>query len=358
MRMHDGSLPPSPEEEHAAMQSYTQLYPQIYDFANLHHAYLKARRQKRYRPEVLAFSAQLEEQLIDIQNALIWKTYQMGPYHTFLVHEPKQRVIMALPFRDRVVQHALCNVIEPIFEARFLHDSYACRPGKGVHRGVTRLTAFLRRAHQRWGHIYALKADIAQYFPSIDHAVLLQLLGKHIRCADTLWLIAHILQSGGVEGKGLPIGNLTSQLWANVYLHALDMFVKHDLRMPFYLRYMDDFILLHPDKRVLHRITDDIAAFLDARLRLRLNAKTQIFPAAQGIDFLGYRVWRTHRRLRTRAVVRFQRRLRRLQILYARRCLPLARIRASIQSWLGHARHAQTYGLLRRLLAAAPLRRS
>lgn len=340
------------------MITFRQLYPRVYDFANLHQAYLKARRHKRCRPDVLALSAQLEEQLIDIQNALLWKTYQMGPYHTFLVHEPKQRVIMALPFRDRVVQHALCTIIEPIFEARFIHDSYACRPGKGVHRGVTRLTAFLRRAHQRWGPVYALKADIAQYFPSIDHGVLLTLLSTHIRCPDTLWLIAHILQSGGVDGRGLPIGNLTSQLWANVYLHALDIFVKQDLRMPFYLRYMDDFIILHPDKAVLRQIKEDIAMFLDQHLHLRLNAKTQIFPAAQGIDFLGYRVWRTHRRLRKSAVTRFRRRLRRLRALYTRRCIPLARIRASIQSWLGHARHANTYTLLRRLLAAAPLRRS
>ena len=161
-------------------KTYKHLYSRIADFENLHAVYLKARRGKRFKPDVLEFSANLETNLLALRGELLTKTYRTGDYHVFNVYEPKKRVVAALPFCDRVVHHALCNVIEPIWEARFIHDSYACRVDKGAHAGADRVTDFLRRARRMWPQVYVLKLDIKSYFPSVDHAILLSLLEKRI----------------------------------------------------------------------------------------------------------------------------------------------------------------------------------
>lgn len=342
-------------------KSYANLYPQIYDFENLYRAYLKARCGKRYRPEVLAFTARLEENLLQLQNELIWKTYRTGRYREFYVYEPKPRLIMALPFRDRVVHHALCNVIEPIFERRFIYDSYACRPGKGTHAGANRVTQFLRTLSRKYERVYCLKGDISKYFPSVDHEILRGLIRRQIACPDTLWLIDEVIASAAdpedPQPKGMPIGNLTSQLFANIYLDPLDRFVKHTLRAKYYVRYMDDFILLSPDKAELWTFKREIAGFLESRLLLTLNGKTSVFPVSQGIDFLGYRIWPTHRLLRKSSVKRMKRKLKAFQKKYAQGRVTLDEINASIQSWLGHAKHANTYNLRRKLFEKFVLKR-
>lgn len=331
-------------------KTYKNLYPKIYDFQNLHEAYLKARRGKRYKNDVLLFSAHLEENLVQIQNELIWHTYSTGRYRTFYVYEPKKRMIMALPFRDRVVHHAICNVIEPIWEARFIYDSYACRPGKGTHAGADRLTEFLRHHKRRFGRIYCLKADISKYFPSIDHSVLKNLLRKRIACPETLRLCDEIIDSTGIV-VGIPIGNLTSQLFANIYLHELDEFVKYVLREPFYIRYMDDFIVLSGSKPQLHTVRREVENFLNCNLRLKLNNKTQIFPVeSRGVDFLGYRVWPTHRLLRKSSTKRMRYKLKKFKALYTAGKIDPREIRASVVSWLGHCKHADTYQLRRKML--------
>jgi len=236
---------------------YKNLYTRIYDFENLHAAYLKACRGKRYSADVLKFTARLEENLIDLQNHLIWKTYKPSPYRYFTVYEPKERLIAALPFRDRVLHHALCNIIEPIFERSMIYDSYACRAGQGVLAGVNRTTKFLRRARRKWGRIYCLKGDIAKFFPSIDHEILKKIIGRRIACKDTLDLIDIIIDSSE-SPRGLPIGNLTSQLWANAYLNELDHFCKETLRIELYIRYMDDFVIFRPDKQLLQTTLREI----------------------------------------------------------------------------------------------------
>jgi RNA-directed DNA polymerase len=341
-------------------KTYRHLYQQITDFGNLHQAYLKARRNKRYRPEVLAFSANLERELLQLKRELITHTYRTGPYRRFLVHEPKERQVAALPFRDRVIHHALCNVIGPIVEATFIHDSYACRPGKGTHAGADRVTQFLRQAQRQCHRVWVLKGDISRYFPSVNHAILLSIIKRKIACPETAQLIKEILESWHAEGKpgkGIPIGNLTSQLWANLYLNELDQFVKHELKCRWYVRYMDDWIILNGDKAELKRIKAEIADFLDAHLALQLNTKTGVFPAAQGINFLGYRIWATHRLLRKRSIKRMKRRLKRFQRGYASGSIELDYITASIMSWLGHAAHANTYHLRRKLFQDFSLRR-
>lgn len=342
-------------------KTYGSLFPRIYDFQALHAAYRRARAGKRDRPEVQRFEQDLEGNLIELQNELIWGTYRTGQYRTFEVHEPKARKVAALPFRDRVVQHALVAVIEPLWERRFIADSYACRPGRGTHRGADRAQQMLRQVKRQHGRVCVLKGDVKSYFASIDHEILKRLIRRRIRCGRTLALLDQIIASAdqinATPGVGLPIGNLVSQLAANIYLHELDSFAKHELRERHYIRYMDDFVIVHHDKAHLHQARQRIDEFLQTRLRLQTNAKTQVYPVGllrgRALDYLGYQIWPTHRRMRRNSIVRISRTLRRLQRLYARGQVGLERVRASIVSWVAHASHAQARGLTSRLLAGA-----
>ncbi|WP_201766976.1 reverse transcriptase/maturase family protein [Chrysiogenes arsenatis] len=339
------------------------LFTTIVDFESLHSAYLRARRGKRDRCEVMEFERDLEGNLIALQNELMWDMYRVGRYRNFIVYEPKQRMISALPFRDRVVQHALVAAIEPFWQRRFIFDSYACRPEKGTHRGADRAQRFLRIVQRNHGAVYVLKADIARYFPSVDHGVLKCLLRKRVSCEKTLELLDGIIDAP-VEGEGvvvlcgIPIGNLTSQLFANIYLHELDLYVKHTLRERYYVRYMDDFCIVHWDKSHLHELRRVIEGFLWDVLRLRTNAKTQVFPVGahrgRALDFLGYKIFTTHRRLRNDSIARIKRTLRKLKIQYEAGEVCIERVRQSVQSWLAHSSHADARGLQRYILERFP----
>lgn len=335
------------------MRTHDNLYPAIYDFENLYNAYLKARKKHKYYYQVLIFTHNLDTELIQLQNELIWKTYRTGKYRHFYVSDPKTRLVSALPFRDRVLQHALCNVIGPLFEKKFIYDSYASREGKGTHAGADRVTEFLKIA-ERSGITYCFKADVKEYYLSIIHSALLNIIKRTIICQDTLALIQEIIDSwvgdaNDIEPKGIPKGNLTSQLFANIYLNQLDHFVKEELKIPMYVRYMDDFIFLSHDKDELWQIKNEVENYLESKLGLQLNNRTAIFPVSQGIDFLGYRIWPDHRLLRKRSTKRIKRTLRYYQKGYAQGTVSLEQIDATIQSWLGHAKHADSWGFREKL---------
>jgi RNA-directed DNA polymerase len=287
------------------MKTYKNLYPRICAFENLYPAYRAARRGKRNRTAVALFEFDLERNLLELQAELRGQTYRPGAYTNFHIYEPKRRLVSAAPFRDRVVHHALCRVIEPIWEARFIHTSFACRVGKGTHRALDQCHDWLRQ------YRYAFHGDVVKYFPSIDHQILRGLLARRIADRQTMGLVDRILDSGaGIQAgecpvtyfpgddlfaalrlRGLPIGNLTSQFWANVYLHELDLFVKHTLHCRAYLRYMDDFVLFCDDKGQLQGWKERIREFLASHLRLALHPKkSPVFPAAVGIDFCGFRI--------------------------------------------------------------------
>lgn len=247
-------------------------------------AWRKARRGKRYTATASAFERNLDTELTTLHNELLNESYIPGAYRSFSIHEPKRRKISAAPFRDRVVHHALCSVITPIYERKFIYDSYANRVGKGTHRALDRCTQFMRRYN------YVLQCDVQQFFPAIDHAILKAILADTLRCEPTLRLCAKVIDSGvgvltdeydmhyfpgddllaAVRPRGLPIGNLTSQFWANVYLNDLDQFVKHSLGCKGYVRYVDDFLLFADDKVTLHRWQDEIVHFLQG-LRLTIH---------------------------------------------------------------------------------------
>ena len=346
------------------MKTYRHLYPTVYDFANLYAAYRAARQGKRTQETVADFERNAGENLLILQEELASKTYTPGPYHSFYIHEPKRRLISAAPFRDLVVHHALCQVLEPIFEARFIADSYANRVGKGTHRALDRCQEFSRH------YPFVLQCDVRQFFPSIDHAILKTRLQRWIVDDDVHWLVGQILNSGvGVlseeytmfwfpgddllaicRPRGLPIGNLTSQFWANVYLDPLDQFVKRQLKCPAYMRYVDDFLLFAADKATLHAWRGEIIGFL-ASLRLTLHEeRAQVYPVETGIPFLGFRVYPQRRRLKRAKGIAFQRRLKQLGQAYAAGTITSEQLTASIQGWVAHARYGQTRGLRQAIL--------
>lgn len=346
------------------MKTYKNLYPRIYAWETLEAAYRKARKGKRGHAPAADFEYRWESHLLRLQEELVSKTYRPGPYHSFYIHEPKRRLISAAPFRDRVVHHALCLHIEPIFEARFIHDSYANRVGKGTHRALARCTEFARR------YRYVLPCDIKQHFPSLDHAILREILAKPIACSDTLWLIDRILASGvgvlseeyemvyfpgddllaATRPRGLPIGNLTSQFWSNCYMNPFDHFVKRELKCPAFLRYVDDFLLFADDKTTLHRWRQAIVDYL-ASLRLTLHAgRAQPRPVSEGIPFLGFVVYPDHRRLKGRKVVAFRRRLKAVWQAYQAGEIGRDKVIASIRGWLAHGRYGDTWALAGQML--------
>ena len=290
------------------MQSIKNIYEKIYDFENLHKAWEEARKGKRYRDDVLIFNRNYEEQLINIQNHLIYETYEVGKYHTFYVYEPKKRLIMSLPFKDRIVQWAIYRQLFPLYEKTFIFDSYACRKGKGTHKAADRLQYWLRQTERKPERYYYLKMDISKYFYRVDHDILLKILARRIKDQRLLNLLEKIINcesmnfglppgkepdevevSDRLGNKGMPIGNLTSQMFANIYLNEVDQYAKHELGLHYYIRYMDDIIILHHDKKYLAEVKELLRAFLSDELRLDLNNKTAIRPCSMGVDFAGER---------------------------------------------------------------------
>jgi len=346
-------------------KTFNRLYEQIYSFEHLLAAYRRARRGKRGRPDVAAFEFRWEEQLLQLAAELREGRYRPGPYRSFTVTESgKRRVISAAPFRDRVVHHALCALLEPIYEERFIHDSYASRPGKGTHAALDRAQHFAR------GHRYALQVDVQQFFPSIDHGILRGILARHIADEQIMGLIDLIL-AGGVDTlrgeyqmayfpgddlfavnrpRGLPIGNQTSQFWANCALHPLDLFIKQELGCRAYVRYCDDMILFADDPTTLQRWRAAIIARC-AALRLTIHERrAQAVPVTTGLPFLGWRIFPYRRRLKRRNVVAFTRRFRRARARYAAGRCTFDQMRHSIRGWVAHAAHGDTHALRRSLL--------
>jgi len=325
------------------------LFEQITDFENLHRAYLGARQCKRYRFSILKFGRRLEENLLSLQKELQTKTYKHGKYREFIVSDSKKRTIRAAPFRDRVVHHAVCRAIEPIFDKGFIYDSYACRKGKGTHAAVRRLESFLRslKTKAKGRRLYCLKCDVSKYFDNVDHELITKMIRRKIPDKDLLWLVGEILES---HKQGIPIGNLTSQLFANVYLNELDYFVKRTLREKYYLRYMDDFLILGLDKKRLHESKELIRRFLREQLKLELHPKkAEVFPADKGVDFLGYVIRGNKRFLRKSTVKRFLKKKRRLEAMVRNNVLSEQSWENSRASWRGYAKFADSHKLLEKL---------
>lgn len=283
------------------MEIQLPTFEQAFSFENMLAAYRRARRGKGGRDEIAHFGWRLEANILALREELLSGTYAHGQYRSFVVADSKRREIQAAPFRDRVVHQCVVAALEPIFEKRFIYDSYACRKGKGTHAAISRFERFARVSR------YALSMDVSKYFASIDHAKLLSLLERSIGDARMMQLCRIIIKSSeAAPGVGIPIGNLTSQLFSNIYLNELDQYIKHALRTRRYVRYMDDFVLLHDDRGHLRDLKDRITDFLSAHLRLVAHPhKVRVDATAGGVTFLGYRIFPHHRLLRGSTVRRF-----------------------------------------------------
>jgi retron-type reverse transcriptase len=339
------------------MKRHGNLWPEITAFANLYQAAQKAQKGKRFRENILAFNYNLEAELLTLKFELETKTYCPGAYRTFEIKEPKPRLISAAPYRDRVVHHALCNVIVPLFERTFIHDSYANRKDFGSHRALRRFTQFAR------SNRYVLQCDICKYFPSIDHAILKALLRRKLKCPSTLWLLDTLIDGSNPQyptfdyfpgddllaplqrQRGLPIGNLTSQFFANVYLNGFDHFIKEQLQIKHYLRYVDDFALFSDDWQQLASARPALEHTL-AGLRLKIHPiKSQLFATQQGANFVGFRVLPDRIRIRRENLRRARRRFRTMQHAYAQGNLDSQALSRSLQSWAAHLKHGDTWHL-------------
>lgn len=339
------------------------LYPDLTSFSNLLAAAKAAQRGKRFRPDVLSFNNRLEAELFQLQSELRTFTYAPGPYRRFEIRDPKPRLIAAAPYRDRVVHHALCAVIEPPLECRFLRTSFANRTGYGTHRALRRFIQASR------SHRWVLMADIRLYFPSIDHQLLMAQLRQVIDCASTLWLLATILAKGAEPAtaldafagdtlltplerpRGLPIGNLTSQFLANFHLDRFDHRIHSLQGMGAYMRYVDDFALFSSSREELEQARVVIDQELTS-LRLRLHPiKTQIRRCSDGSSFVGFFVRPARVRVRNHNLLRGRRRLKWqvLEVKAGRRSPGAAR--QSLLSWNAHLAHGHTIRLRRRLYA-------
>ena len=331
-------------------------YEQMCSFKNLYNAHLAARRGKRDKAEVIRFEMNLAENLCNLQKELTEKTYYPRGYKHFMIYEPKARSIYAPDYADRVVQHCLCdNILMPTFERRLIYDNAACRIGKGTHFSMDRLSGFMREFYQKHGtEGYFLKCDVRKYFDSISHTILKQKLSK-VFDGEIFMLLCRIIDSYETsKDAGLPLGNQASQWFALYYLDGVDRLIKERLRIKFYVRYMDDFILIHSDKNYLHNCLGEIRQLCETGLKIELNEKTQIFPVKNGVDYLGWHFYLTEtgkviRKLRTSNKRRLKRRMRKKAQDYHDYLLNFDDIKRSSASTNGHLSHGHTYRLRQKL---------
>jgi RNA-directed DNA polymerase len=344
------------------MKTYDNLYYEIISLPNIYRAYEKAIKGKKGKFKVLDFEENLHENLLDIHKELLDFSYEVSEYSEFYVNDYKTRKVLAPKLRDSVIQHAIYNYLEEIYDETFIFDSFSCRKGKGTHKGFRRLRSFL---HKHKNQDYFIKFDVSKYFYSIDQYKLIEIIGKKIKDSDLMTLLEKIIYSHKEERipahienfnfeeqrKGIPIGNLLSQLFANIYLNELDYFVKHNLKIEHYVRYVDDFVIIEKEKGNLGILCNILKYFLRECLFLKLeNKKIQINKISFGIDFVGFVIFKRFIRVRTRNYRRFIKKLNVRLRLYHSKKLNILKLNASFESYLGHLSHSNSEKLKLRII--------
>ncbi|MFC1613004.1 reverse transcriptase domain-containing protein [Patescibacteria group bacterium] len=335
------------------MKIYKNLFEKITSLENLFEAWDKFKKGKRHKNDVQIFEYSLEENIFKLHRKLCSKTYYHLPYSGFFICDPKVRHIHKATVRDRIIHHAIFKILNPIFDATFIPHSFSCRINKGVHKGVLALERMVRAESRNFTRpCFILKCDVQKFFDSVDHQILLNMLKKKIVDPDTMWLLGHIVgsytasQINLFDRQGLPIGNLTSQLFANVYMNQFDQFVKHTLHIRHYARYTDDFVIASTDKEYLKELVASIRQFLNIELRLNLHPnKVSIVPFHRGVDFLGYIAFPHYRLLRKKTKLRLYRKLRKRIVAYRNGKISEDSLSQSLQSYLGVLSHANAYNL-------------
>lgn len=317
------------------MKRKGNLFQLITDIDNLRLADYKAQKGKKHTKEVIRHNQNAEANLQALQKALVKKTFTTSPYKNFTIKDPKERVISKLPYYpDRIVHHAIMNVLEPAFVSHFTANTYSCIKGRGLHKAARKLKHALKDTA---GTKYCLKLDIKQFYPSVNNTLLKQQLRRKFKDPELLWLLDNIIDST----KGLPIGNYLSQYFGNFYLSGFDHWIKEMKKVKYYFRYCDDVVILHHDKTYLHQLRVGIKQYLSDNLRLTVKHNYRVFPVTQGIDYLGYVFFRTHTLLRKSIKQRFCRMLK-------RNPAP-----ASIAAYNGWLKHCNSRNLLTHLNLAA-----
>lgn len=343
------------------MITYNNLFNRLCSLENLRLAFKKARKGKSTKWYVKEFEANLENELTRLKTELEFQNYRPKPLRRFVIRDPKTRVIYASAFRDRIVHHALCNLIEPIFEKTFINDTYANRKKKGVHVALKRFDEFKRKVSNNGKLVenakdknmvvgYVLKADIKHYFETVDHEILMKIIQKKISDEKILDLIKTILNNHDmkIKGKGMPLGNLTSQFFANVYLSELDYYIKHKLKAKYYIRYVDDFIILHRSKEKLVLYKWLINNFLKS-IKLELhNEKSKLTPLNKGINFLGFRIFYLYKLPRKSNLKKFERKM--LDFNKSPSESEEEKLKKFLEGWFGYVMHGNTYKLRKKVL--------
>lgn len=335
------------------MKLIKDKFSQITSLENLFTAWEEFKVDKRHKEDVQAFEFSVEQNLFKLHRDLMAKRYKHQPYTGFYIRDPKVRHIHKAAARDRVMHHAIFRILNPFFDKTFISNSFSCRIGKGVHKGVTAVESMIRSESRNFTRpCFALKCDVQKFFDSVDHQVLLSILEKRITDPETRLLIRQVIESYSAgqttlfDRQGLPIGNLTSQLFANVYMNEFDQFIKHTLRIRHYARYTDDFVIISTDKKYLEGLLDPIREYLHTRLKLKLHPKKISLRAChQGVDFLGYVALPSHRLVRAKTRQRIFRKLRYRISQYRSGIISENALSQTLQSYLGILSHANAHQL-------------
>jgi len=324
--------------------SHNRLFEQIISLDNLFLAWEKFKIGKTNKLDVQEFNLKLEDNIFNLYSRLKNKTYSHSVYHNFYINDPKRRYISKAYVKDRIVHQAVYQKLYPIFDKSFIHDSYSSRLNKGTHKAINRLKNYCEKVSlKNTQNCFVLKCDIKKFFDSIDHNILLELIQKKITDENTLWLVKNILDSFEKEkSTGLPLGNVTSQLFCNIYLNELDQFIKHKLKIKYYLRYCDDFAIVNKDKKYLENLIPQIDNFLKQELKLNLHARKTIYRKyLQGVDFLGYVILPHHKVLRTKTKKRMIRKLETKKLELKQNIITQEKFNASLNSYLGMLGHCE-----------------
>lgn len=321
---------------------------------NMYDAYKQTLKgDGKYKREAMLFSLDETYNLMKLRQSLIGGTYKFGGYVEFYVYEPKERLIHAPRYRDKIVQLAINNVLKEIYNTTFIYDSYACIENKGTHKCVDRISYFMRKAKWEYGEdAYIIKMDIEKFFYTIDREILKEIIRKKIDCESTLSIIYEIIDSADeIDYRGLPLGNTLSQLFANVYMNEIDQYAKRKLSLKYYVRYADDTIIIVKDKETANKILDDLIQYYDSRLKLKMSLdKTKIFLIAQGVNAIGFKIHTTHRLLRNDSKKKIKRKSKRFPDSIAEGRMTVEKAEQILNSWLGHAKHGNSHNFIQRLL--------
>ncbi len=330
-----------------------KLFYQKLTYEKLIAAHYRAKKHKSSKGEILRYELNLESNIMNLLDDLKNKRYRVGAYRQFMIYEPKARIIKSLPYKDRIVhQWIVEEFIKPYITPRLIETTFACIVNRGTHASANQMQRYMRRLYNKNIDYWVLKCDIRKFFYSINPEILYKILQKYISDADLLYLIKIILFDNRDPNDkiGIPIGNYTSQYFANIYLNELDQYIKRTLKVKYYVRYMDDFVLLLPNKEECKRCKKLISDFLAKNLELSLNEKTKYYPCKMGVDFCGYRLFPTHALLRNSNKTKIKNCIRRWNKQYANHTLNVNHAIMSFNSWYGHAIHCNSYNLINRMI--------